>query len=552
MEVTANKLFNYIRCRRFAALNDANTATDPFKNNDYYQKAVSKFKDIFLGLNYHDKLSYVKDINYTYDFHHDFTLSEDYDFIFNDEDIYVIIPESSKEFLKLKYKHNSHSYQLFKKNSQGNYQLDKKGKNSVNYQQKLNKLYAKNEITGQVILKFAFMQYLYKNIFPNKNFNMYFIFINEDYTHDGVAYTNKLYHVFDFSNLEDLDNKIEISLFRMINHIELNDFTPCELVRNACLRGKALECKFVNFCYSHLPKQNSIFDYFDPHLGFKEKLKKTYVHHDTYELLNEGYLKMEDIPLEWLQNKNRLMQRYCLDNNVSYINKEKIKLMLSYLKSPLIYLDLSYMPIIIPKFKHEKPFEDITFQYSLYVDNENELSLSSKSFINKFKETRNDNRIDFAEKFVNELIKYDSSIIVYNKPKILRILEGSKLIFPHLKNKLQMIINRVVDILDILKIDAKFLRDLKVKNLDLSTYNFYDNRLSGSYSRDKLAKVFGFDKINQLPIHDDKTEYKTFRLFNDQDETTKENLKSEMILYSQHKAYLLYKIITGLREMISS
>ncbi|MFO7969972.1 MAG: DUF2779 domain-containing protein [Candidatus Izemoplasmatales bacterium] len=553
MEVTANKLFNYIRCRRFAALNDANSPTDSLKYNNYYQKNISKFKDIFLGLNFYDKLSYVKDINYTYDFHHDFTLSEDYDFIFNDKDIYILISASSKEFLKLKYKFASHTHQLFKKNSQGHYQLDKSGKNSVNYQQKLNKLFAKNEISGQVILKYAFMQYLYKNVFPKKEFNLYFVLINEEYVHDGIAYTDKLYHIFDFSNLDDLDNKIEISLFRMINHIELNDFTPCELERNACLRGKQLQCKFVDFCYSHLPKENSIFDYFNPHLGFKEKLKKTYIHHDIYELLNEGYIKMEDIPMDWLKNKNRLMQRYCLDNNVTYINKEKINIILSHLKYPLVFLDLSYMPIIIPKFKHEKPFDNISFQYSLFTQKENEkIDLDSDSYLHNFKESRSDNRNEFAEKFVNDVLRYDSSIIVYKKPQIIKILQGSKSIFPHLKSKLEIIIDRVVDILDILKIDPKFFKDLNIKNVDLSTYNFYDNKLSGSYSRSKLAKVFNFEKINDLTINDDKTEYKIFRLFNDNDESTKDKLKRDMMIYSKHKAYLLYKIIDKLKQMIST
>ncbi|MFW5794805.1 MAG: DUF2779 domain-containing protein [Bacillota bacterium] len=553
MEVTTNKLFNYIRCRRFAALNDANTPTDSLKYNDYYQKTISKFKDIFLGLNYYEKLSYIKDVNYTYDFHHDFTLSEDFDFIFNDKDIYILFNISSKEFLKYKYKQNNHSYQLFKKNSQGNYQLDKTGKNSVNYQQKFNKLNAKNEVSGQVILKYAFMQYLYKNVFPKKNFNLYFVLINEDYVHDGIAYNDKLYHVFDLSNFDDLDNKIEIALFRMINHIELNDFTPCELERNACLRGKTLQCKFVNFCYSHLPEKNSILDYFNPHLGFKEKLKKTYIHHDTYELLNEGYIKMEDIPLDWLKNKNRLMQRYCLDNDITYINKEKINIMLSQLKFPLMFLDLSYMPIIIPKFKDEKPFDNIAFQYSLYIQIENEnLNLSNSNYFNSFKQSRSDNRNEFAEKFVENLLQYESSIIVYNKMHIIKILEGSKSIFPHLKTKLSMIIDRIIDILDILKIDAKFLSQFDVKKIDLSSYNFYDNQLSGSYSRERLSEVFDFQALNNLSINNDRIEYKTFRLLNDKDETTKAKLKSDMINYSKHKAFLLYKIISKLREMIKN
>ncbi|QWC00638.1 DUF2779 domain-containing protein [Mycoplasmatota bacterium] len=551
MIVTSNKLFNYIRCRRFAALHDANAETDPYKNDDYYHKSLSKFKDIFLGLNYKENMSYEKDINLTYDFHHDFTLSENFDFIFDDQDIYIMVTESSKHFLNLKYKQIDQTHQLFKKNAEGYYKLVKHVKNSENYDDKIKKMKSRSELTGQIILKYAFLQYLYKNVYPKKQFNMYVVMLNEDYIHDGIAFNKMLYHVFDLSNIDDLDNQIEIALFRMINHIELNDFTPCELVRNACLIGKEMQCKFVDFCYGHLPKANSILDYFDSHLGFKEPLKNTTLHHDTYELLNEGYIKMQDIPLDWITHKNRLMQRYCLDNDVQYVNKEKVSLMFDRLKYPLTYLDLSLMPTIIPKFKGERPFENLGFQYSIYYQNKDcTLTINDKNFINSFKETRTDTRTAFADRFAEHLLEYEGSIIVYNKPKLLSVIESIKIVFPTLSTKFDMISKRLIDILDILQIDAKYLRSLKKSDLDLSTYNFYDNRLSGSYLRKNLAGIFDLAEMNQLPIHDDKNEYKTFRLYNDFVGESRRKAKNHMIDYSQHKAYLLYKIIHKLDQMI--
>jgi hypothetical protein len=113
-----------------------------------------------------------------------------------------------------------------------------------------------------------------------------------------------------------------------------------------------------------------------------------------------------------------------------------------------------------------------------------------------------------------------------------------------------MIAERLVDILDILEVDAKYLRSLNRDDLDLSTNNFYDNRLSGTYSRKNLAEVFKLEEMNDLSIHDDETEYKTFRLFNDYIDENKQKAKNNMILYSQYKAYLLYKIIKQLNETI--
>ncbi|HKL47827.1 MAG TPA: DUF2779 domain-containing protein [Candidatus Izemoplasmatales bacterium] len=552
MNVTSNKLFNYIRCRRFAALHDANSETNPYKHDQYYLKNYSKFKDIFLGLNYRDSMSYDKNLELTYDFHHDFTLSGYYDFIFDERDIYILVTESSKEFLKLQFKLNNQVHQLFKKNDGGHFQMITDIEDSENYHLRVKKMMGLHETTGRVIFRYAFLKYLYQSVFPNKDFNMYVILLNEDYVHNGMGFDHQLYHSFDFSNLQGLDNRVEIALFRMINHIELNDFTPCELVKNACMNGKELACKFVGFCYGHLPDKNSILDYFDSHLGFKEPLKQTHLHHNTYELLNNGYIKMDDIPLDWLSHKNRLMQRYCLDNDSQHIHKEKLALMMDGIQYPITYLDMSLMPTIIPKFKGERPFELLGFQYSIYYQNKpkDDLMIDGQDMINSFKETRTDTRTQFAERFANHLLKYDGSILVYNKPKLVSVFESIKVVFPSLKGKFDMVIDRLIDVLDILMIDSKYLRQFKQSDFDLSTYNFYDNRLSGSYARNRLATVFDLQAMNNLPIHDDETEYKTYRLFNDFSETEKEKSKSQMIEYSQHKAYLLYKIIHQINQWL--
>jgi hypothetical protein len=140
--------------------------------------------------------------------------------------------------------------------------------------------------------------------------------------------------------------------------------------------------------------------------------------------------------------------------------------------------------------------------------------------------------------------------MVYNKPKLLNVFESIKLVFPELKHKFDLISDRIMDILDILMVDPKYLTSIDRQDLDLSTYNFYDNRLSGSYDRKSLALVFGLNEYLQLEISDDETEYKSFRLFNDYSDEEKIELKNKMIQYSQYKAYLLYKIVGDLNKMI--
>ena len=547
MIVKTNTLLNYIRCRRFAALHDQNSDTDVRGTDKYYQKSFSKFKDIFLSLNYNESFVYEKDVEYTFDFHHDMTLSENFDFIFNDRDIYVLMTESSKDFLKMTYKEMDFTKPLFQKNSFGRYELVKEVNYSMNYQDKVKRLRLKHELTGQVIYRYAFMHYLYQNVFPDKAFNIYMVLLNEDYVHNGNSFDSDLYHVFDFSNIDQLDQMIEIDLFRMITHLELNDVTPCPLVQEACLYGKKNACKFVGYCFSHLPEKNSILDYFDAHLGFKEPLKQTKVHHDVYELINDGYVKMEDIPLEWLSDKNQLLQRYCLDNNVQYINKEKISLMLDGLNYPLTFLNLSLMPSIIPKFKGERPFELIGFQYSIYYKRSEEvIGLHDEELINSFKESRTDTRVAFAKRFADHLMKYEGDIIVYDKPRLIRVFKSIEMVFPELKTSFKTITDRFKDILDILMIDRRYLSQLGREDLDLNSYNFYDNALSGHYDLLGLANVFGLKEMQDLPIHDDELEYQTYRLHNDYSGHSKQQMIEQMMLYSQYKAYLLAHIIQAL------
>lgn len=547
MKVTTNTLFNYIRCRRFAALHDQHSETDPYANDKYYQKSLSKFKDIFLSLNYHDSMNYDQDVEYTYDFHHEITLSENFDFIFDDKDVYLLMTESSKHFLKIKYRELDKNHQLFKKNNNGHYEMVKDVKYSMNYDDKVKRLIELYEETGQVIFRYAFMRYLYQNIYPKKKFNIYVVLLNEQYLHNGLSFNDKLYHIFDFSNIDGLDKQIEIGLFRMITHLDLNDVSPCPLRQQACMVGKERECKFVKYCYGHLPNKNSVLDYFDAHIGFNEPLKQTKIHHDAFELLNDGYVKMEDIPLDWLTDRNRLMQRYCLDNKKQYLSKEKLSYMLDDLNYPLTFLNLSLMPTIIPKFKGERPFEVLGFQYSIYYKQSNEsLGLNDESLINSFKETRTDTRDAFAERFANHLLKYQGDIIVYDKPRLIRVFNSIKVVFPQLEKKFEKIIGRMKDILSILMLDKKYLSSIKGVNLDTSTYNFYDNELSGDYSLAHLATAFDLDEMNQLSIHDDETEYKTYRLFNDFMGQSKEDVKDQLMIYSQYKAYLLVHIIQAL------
>ncbi|MDT8336807.1 MAG: DUF2779 domain-containing protein [Candidatus Izemoplasmatales bacterium] len=548
MLVNTSAVLNYNRCRRFAALNDPFTAS--YVNGEFSDKN-SLFRDIFLSHIYHPNHEIKKNVKLTYEFEHEVTLTEDYDFIVNDQKMYCLLPFTATDLLNLKFKDGQHKYQVFTKGSDGVYSIRTSNLTNKNFQEKLEKLYSHFESVGRIVFSYALKSYILKKVYPKKKYQLYFIILNSDYKYDGISYTDKLYHTFNFSDLKDLNELVEIALFRMINHMELNDFTPCKLVKKACGKGKPSECKFVKFCYSHLPENISILDYFNSQYDFNEITDEGTIHHDTYDLLNEGYVSMQDLPISWLKDQNHLMQRYCVDNQTIYYHREKISKGLAVLKYPLYYLDFEALPTPIPKFKGESPYTQSVFQYSIHVEEtENDLETINKNHYSFIANPNKDERENLLKNMIKILNKTDSSIIVYNKTFEKTRLEELKKIYPAYKKALDRIINRLFDLLDVVKMNKAFYSDIGFKSKDLDSYNLYHPDLGGSYSLKKVIKIFKEDAYEDLIIKDGIKAFKAYQKIPDSSPIEVENIRNNLFLYCRQDTYSMYQIIQGLKQLI--
>ena len=547
MLVNASAILNYNRCRRFAALNDPYTAL--YLNSDFSQEN-SLFRDIFLSHLYHPNKEIRKAINLTYVFEHEITLSENFDFIVDDAEAYCLLTSTSSDFLDLKFKHENKKCNVFTINN-GIYSLRSINLQNKNLQEKLEKLYNQFDSLGRIVFSYALKSYILKKVYPQKKIKLYFALLNTDYKYDGIAYTEKLYHLFDFSSLKDLDEMVEIALFRMINHLELNDFTPCQLVKKACNLNRPGECKFVNFCFSHLPANTSILDYFNSHYGFNELKEDGNLHHDTYDLLNEGYVSMQDIPISWLKDQNHLMQLYCVDNQCIYFHNEKIKKGLEQLKYPIYYLDFEAIPLPIPRFIGESPYTQSVFQYSVHIENEeNELTSIQKNHYDFIANSSKDEREKLLKSLLEVLGNKDSSIVVYNKTFEKTRLEEFKKIFPTYKSKIDKVIKRLFDLMDIVKINKNFYSELGFSANDLESYNLYHPDLGGSYSLKKVIKIFAKDAYENLVIKDGIKAYETFEKLQEASKAEAIRMKRDLHEYCRQDTYSMYQIIQGLKELI--
>nr|HPJ24014.1 DUF2779 domain-containing protein [Bacillota bacterium] len=550
MKVTANVLLNYIRCRRFAALNDAEN--DIYRDefdvaseshlNDFHQR----FIDLFLDGPQDFNLNHVM----TYDFHSEIELYETLDVVTdqNGEQVaFCLIPSTSKAFLKLKYSLDKHKYQLFTKNSFGAYEIKipENASESTNYLDKIDKLTRRTEDIGRIVYKYAFKRFVYDAVYEEHPLKIYFVFLNSDYVYDGETYTKNLFHLFDFSFLyKEMKETIEADIYRMINHLELSDFTACPLVKRECRKGESYECKFVDFCFSHIPKENSILDYFNAHLGFDEPTDEGLVHHDTYELINEGHVDMIDVPISWLKDEKHLMQRYCIETDYTHIHQKKIEALLNTLKYPLIYLDFEALPCLLPRYFGEKPFTQSVFQYSIHIQEKGQkIDINDKRHYEFIAKPEMDCRRQLTESLIAIVGAYDSSVIVYHKTFEEQRLKELQEVFPEYRQDLQKIIDRLFDLRDVVKNNKKFYLKQGFSEDDAGRYNFYDKRLSGSYSLKKVIRIFNPTAYQNLNIKNGVEAYKAFMNLEYMAPTDRDKTIQDLLEYCKQDTYSMVEII---------
>ena len=135
----------------------------------------------------------------------------------------------------------------------------------------------------------------------------------------------------------------------------------------------------------------------------------------------------------------------CTLNGTKYINPDGIRKFLNTLSYPLYFLDFETMQDAIPQYEGTKPYQQITFQYSLHIK-ENEIEeYDHKEFLAP--SDGKDPRRAVAEHLC-EHIPMNVCTVAYNKMfECGRIKELAEL-FPDLAGHLLNIRDHIVDLID--------------------------------------------------------------------------------------------------------
>ena len=259
------------------------------------------------------------------------------------------------------------------------------------------------------------------------------VLINNKYKREKELDINQLFCFEDVTDIaiqkqDEIRNNID-----MINsYMEIHgkDDEPQRDIGMHCC--SPYSCDFWQYCSRDLPKPN-VFDLVGG-MWTSTKFKK----------YNNGIISFEDLQNDKLDQKYLEQIDFELNNREPKIEKEPIKELLSTLKYPLYFIDYESFNPAIPEYEGTKPYQQIPFQYSLHIIQEEGATPEHKEFL---AEIDDDNLIrHFAESMI-EALPEDGSVIVYNE-SFEKSLVNKKLaeMFPDLKGELERINGNVVDI----------------------------------------------------------------------------------------------------------
>jgi hypothetical protein len=189
-------------------------------------------------------------------------------------------------------------------------------------------------------------------------------------------------------------------------------------------------CGFFNYCRKFIP-ENSIFDFSGMHLSKK------------YELYHNGIINLNDVPEDYPLNKNNKLQLEVYRTNKPVIDKKAIKAFISDLKYPLYFMDFESFQPAVPLFRNSKPYQQIPFQYSVFLKKEKNSESSHYEFL---AEPGEDSRIKFIETLL-KVTKGKGDVLVYNRAfEVTRLNEIAR-DFPEYNDEIEKFILRIKDLM---------------------------------------------------------------------------------------------------------
>ena len=479
----------------------------------------------------------------------------------NEINIIEVKATTSRKYKNLFYNIGKEKYPLFTKINNF-YTLTSNPGLSKNYSNKVEKLLNRFTDEGKYMYDISVQRYIIEGYLKenniNKKINYYLAVLNDEYEYDGTLVNSKrVYNTDKFGNriidiykindiTEMYQSRIDIERQNLEKNIFESDPSPCNLSVSCALK-KNTECKFKAICFKNVPEKNASFNY-KRFVSFKWDG----ITYNKYDLINNGYLKLDDIPYEWLTSENHKIQRDCYDRNVTYINKDKITAGLNSLEYPIYHLDFETFPCPVPRFKGEHPYYQSPFEFSLHIEkspNNCDKELDNYVFLARSNE---DERLEMVKKLVEKIPiqKTGGSMLAQNVNFEKGRLKELANIFPEYKNELIAIRDSGRDLLEIIDNNKELYKSLGFSEEESSTMNYYNNEQSGSFSIKKTLPLFTNLTYKDLEVQNGVQALVEYANYKNMTEEEKERKQNALVEYCKQDTWAMVEILKGLRREV--
>jgi hypothetical protein len=272
----------------------------------------------------------------------------------------------------------------------------------------------------------AVQYYVISNCLNVKDISI--VYINNQYKRNGELEIEKLFNIESVKKIvSELQELTKSEIKRLKKVLKGKDFPKIGIGPHC---SDPYQCSFWGHCWKDIPDY-SVFNI----AGLKGEKK--------FELYGLGCLKLDEVPEDYPLSK---MQRLQIDSHIenkTFIDKENIKSFLSTIKYPVYYMDFETFMPAVPMFNQTRPYQMITFQYSLHYQKNEGSKVEHFEFL---AETEGDPRIPFIEKLLKDTAK-PGVILVYNKAFEITRLREIAADFPKYTKEIEERIERIIDLM---------------------------------------------------------------------------------------------------------
>ncbi len=249
------------------------------------------------------------------------------------------------------------------------------------------------------------------------------------------------------------------------------------------------------------------------------------------ELLDNGVYHLKDIPSSIKLTSYQELQVKAEKLGIDVIDLVKIAAILKTLVYPIYYLDFEAAPILIPRYRGCSPYEQITFQVSIHIQEAPGAELKHVEFLHD-KDT--DPRYNLAQ-FLDNNVGETGSVVVYHASYEKGRLQEITNKYPEFSDKMDSIIDR--------------LRDLETI---FTKGHYLSSRFEGSTSIKKVLPVIAPElSYKELNISNGADAFISYLQMID-DKTTsgkKRDVFNSLLQYCKMDTYAMYAIVEALREV---